>query len=269
MFNPLELKRRFVQSQIEKSFSDDLEKAKYQVGQPHPNNPNILWTEWAPGKFDWKSKSGKYWKNKGGSTQSSDVKPVTAKEFSKNKNAVVEMLKNCDSKIDSNGDKRYHCEFYALGKDRGSTWFKKSDIEAYLRNYDDAKITPIKSDNASKEQKFKQSFKDASDDVLQKVVDGKIQASDEERKWAKDIINERKEAGVKGDAAKKIIDLLKVHSSKYSDIKKVTAFKTDKGNYYIDYDGADTGIVLNGNKINEKDFENAGVEVVNPNQKKP
>lgn len=46
--------------------SNNLEKAKYQVGQPHPNNPNIVWTEWRPGKFDWKSKNGRYWKNKSG-----------------------------------------------------------------------------------------------------------------------------------------------------------------------------------------------------------
>lgn len=74
---------------------------------------------------------------------------VTSKEFSKNKAIVGEMLKDCDSKIDSNGVKKYHCKFYALGKDRSSSWLKQSDIEAYLRNYNDAKVTAIKSEQSS------------------------------------------------------------------------------------------------------------------------
>jgi hypothetical protein len=72
MFNPLELKKRFVQSQIEKSFSDEIEKAKYQVGQSHPQHPNWVWTEYAPGKFVWKSRNGRHWKNKGGSSDANN-----------------------------------------------------------------------------------------------------------------------------------------------------------------------------------------------------
>ena len=76
MYNPIEEKRRLVQERIAKSFNSginleeemSLEKAKYQVGEPHPNNPNILWTEWRPGKFDWKSKNGRYWKGKAGAS---------------------------------------------------------------------------------------------------------------------------------------------------------------------------------------------------------
>lgn len=192
--------RAFVAGQIEKSFNSDIqgsesdiEKAKYQVGQPHPNNPNILWTEWQPGKFDWKSKNGRYWK----------------------------------------------------GKTGGAT------------------------DN-SKEQKFKQAFKDADETILQKVIDGKIQASDSEKKWAKDILDERKGAKVKDAAAKKVIDLLTASSSKYTDIKKVVAFKTDKGNWAIDYDGANTGIILNGSKLSEAELKRAGVKIegANANSKK-
>ena len=268
MENLIQKHRAFVASQIEKSFniniqSDevDIEKA-HKDGDMHPNG-KWVWVQTANGgKGDWRVAGARTHKNaSAGAIPSSDVKPVTAKEFSKNKNAVVEMLKNCDSKTDSNGDKRYHCEFYALGKDRGSAWFKKSDIEAYLRSYDDAKITPIKSDNASKEHKFKQSFKDASDNVLQKVVDGKIQASSEEKKWAQDILDERKASDVKTKASKKIIDLLKVASSKYTDISKVVAWKTDRGNYYLDYDGAETGITVDKDVLSDKDFENAGVKV--------
>ena len=192
--------RAFVAGQIEKSFNSDIqdsesdiEKAKYQVGQPHPNNPNILWTEWQPGKFDWKSKNGRYWKGKNGGAA---------------------------------GD--------------------------------------------SKEQKFKQDFKDADDATLQKVIDGKIQASDSEKKWAKDILDERKGDKVKDAAAKKVIDLLTTSSSKYTDIKKVVAFKTDKGNWAIDYDGANTGVILNGSKLSEAELKRAGVKIegANANSKK-
>lgn len=118
-----------------------------------------------------------------------------------------------------------------------------------------------KSDN---EKKFKEDFKDASDDVLQKIVEGKIQAGDQERKWATDIINERKKSGKSEAAAKKIIDLLTTSSSKYTDIKKVVAFKTDKGNWAIDYDGANTGIILNGSKLSERELKAAGVKIEKP-----
>lgn len=122
-----------------------------------------------------------------------------------------------------------------------------------------------KSDN---EKKFKENFKDASDDVLQKIVEGKIQAGDQERKWATDIINERKKSGKSEAAAKKIIDLLTTSSSKYTDIKKVVAFKTNKGNWAIDYDGANTGMILNGSKLSERELKAAGVKIEGANANK-
>lgn len=36
------------------------EKAKWQVGDIHPQHPNWIWTEYAPGKFDWRHANGKY-----------------------------------------------------------------------------------------------------------------------------------------------------------------------------------------------------------------
>jgi len=122
-----------------------------------------------------------------------------------------------------------------------------------------------KSDN---ERKFKEDFKDASDDVLQKIVEGKIQAGDQEKKWATDIINERKKSGKSEAAAKKVIDLLTASSSKYTDIKKVVAFKTDNGNWAIDYDGANTGIILNGSKLSERELRTAGVKIEGANANK-
>lgn len=121
-----------------------------------------------------------------------------------------------------------------------------------------------KKTKADNEKKFKDNFKDASDEVLQKIVEGKIQASDHEKKWATDIINERKKAGKSDAAAKKIIDLLTISNSKYTDIKKVVAFKTDKGNWAIDYDGANTGLILNGAKLSERELKVAGVKIEKP-----
>lgn len=43
---------------ISKSEENDLEKA-HQVGDIHPQNPNWVWTEYAPGKFDWRTNKKK------------------------------------------------------------------------------------------------------------------------------------------------------------------------------------------------------------------
>ena len=190
MFNPIEMKRRMVQERIEKSFDNEIEKAKHQVGEVHPNG-KWIWTEYAPGKFDWKSKKGKYYKN-GGSNAA-----VTSK----------------------------------TPEDKGYA------------------------------ERFKKNFKDASDDVLNKVISGKIQGTDADKRLAKEILNERKSYAEGEKYAAKIIDLLTTSNSKYTDIKKVVAFKTDKGNWAIDYDGANTGIILNGSKLSEKGLKSAGVKI--------
>ena len=54
--NPIIEHRKFVASQIEKSFGEeiDFEKA-HNVGDVHPNG-KWVWTEYAPGKFDWRNK---------------------------------------------------------------------------------------------------------------------------------------------------------------------------------------------------------------------
>ena len=197
MFNPIETKRRMVQERIEKSFDNEIEKAKHQVGEVHPNG-KWIWTEYAPGKFDWKSKKGKYYKN-GGSNAA-----VTSK----------------------------------TPEDKGYA------------------------------ERFKKNFKDASDDVLNKVISGKIQGTDADKRLAKEILNERKSYAEGEKYAAKIIDLLTTSNSKYTDIKKVVAFKTDKGNWAIDYDGANTGIILNGSKLSEKGLKAAGVKIEGANNEK-
>ena len=197
MLNPIEMRRRMVQERIEKSFDNEIEKAKHQVGEVHPNG-KWIWTEYAPGKFDWKSKKGKYYKN-GGS------------------NAAVPS--------------------------------KTPEDNGYA-------------------ERFKKNFKDASDDVLNKVISGKIQGTDADKRLAKEILNERKSYAEGEKYAAKIIDLLTTSNSKYTDIKKVVAFKTDKGNWAIDYDGANTGIILNGSKLSEKGLKAAGVKIEGANNEK-
>ena len=111
------------------------------------------------------------------------------------------------------------------------------------------------------EKKFKQNFKNAQDGILQKIIDGKIQAGAHEKKWAQDILDERKKGSAGDKAAAKIIDLMKISNSKYSDISKVVAFKTDKGNWAIDYDGANTGLIIGKDHLSEAELKAAGVKI--------
>lgn len=115
--------------------------------------------------------------------------------------------------------------------------------------------------HSDNEKKFKQNFKDAQDGLLQKIIDGKIQAGAHEKKWAQDILDERKKGSEGDKAAAKIIDLMKISNSKYSDIKKVVAFKTDKGNWAMDYDGANTGLIIGKDHLSEKELKAAGVKI--------
>ena len=120
------------------------------------------------------------------------------------------------------------------------------------------------------EKKFKQNFKNAQDGILQKIIDGKIQAGAHEKKWAQDILDERKKGSAGDKAAAKIIDLMKISNSKYSDISKVVAFKTDKGNWAMDYDGANTGLIIGKDHLSEAELKAAGVKIegANANSKK-
>ena len=52
----------------------------HQVGDIHPNG-KWIWTEYAPGKFDWKSKNGKYYKNSGSAVGDQISKPVKVSKF--------------------------------------------------------------------------------------------------------------------------------------------------------------------------------------------
>ena len=115
--------------------------------------------------------------------------------------------------------------------------------------------------HSENEKKFKQNFKNAKDGILQKIIDGKIQAGAHEKKWAQDILDERKKGSAGDKAAAKIIDLMKISNNKYSDISKVVAFKTDKGNWAMDYDGANTGLIIGKDHLSEAELKAAGVKI--------
>ena len=122
--------------------------------------------------------------------------------------------------------------------------------------------------HTDKEKQFKQNFKNAQDGILQKIIDGKIQAGAHEKKWAQDILDERKKGSAGDKAAAKIIDLMKISNSKYSDISKVVAFKTDKGNWAMDYDGANTGLIIGKDHLSEAELKAAGVKIEGANANK-
>lgn len=111
------------------------------------------------------------------------------------------------------------------------------------------------------DKEFLDTFRDASDDVLNKIVSGNIQASDREKKLVQQIIDERKKPKV-GDVSKltaqqksmvdKVMDKgFLMTSSKYNDKSKVELKKTSKGNWRCYYDGRDIGATISGKLISD------------------
>lgn len=118
------------------------------------------------------------------------------------------------------------------------------------------------------DKEFLDTFRDASDDVLNKIVSGKIQASDKEKKLAQQIIDERKKPKV-GDVSKltaqqksmvdKVMDKgFLMSSNKYKDKSKVELKKTDKGNWRCYYDGRDIGTTISGKLITDSAAKKIG-----------
>lgn len=183
MENLILQKRKMVQDRIQKSFESEIEKA-YSVGQSHPKHPDWLWTDLGNGKFDWKSKNGKWWKGKTGNvaTPAPASKPAAQKKFDADVTEHVdELVKKIGKDKALERFERYIKEYGDDGTKFGAMMkYKYSQAAEYLKG--------------KAESDFKKTFKDARDEVLQQVVSGKIQASADERKWAKDIIDERKKS---------------------------------------------------------------------------
>lgn len=71
-------------------------------------------------------------------SESKTINPSSDRAYRVTSEQLDELLSQCEEK-----DSKYHVKLYALGQDRGNHWMKRSDIEAYLRNYNDSKIEPI------------------------------------------------------------------------------------------------------------------------------
>ena len=206
MENLILQKRKMVQSRIEKSFESGLQISELQciekahnVGDVHPNG-KWVWTEIRPGKFDWRVKknSNSNGSKKGSAPQSSGKQATTefnrqqlqqsSKQFASSKKYDADVMEHVDELVKK------------IGKDKALERF-----ERYIKEYGDdgtkfGAMMKYKYSQAAEylkgkaESDFKKTFKDARDEVLQQVVSGKIQASADERKWAKDIIDERKKS---------------------------------------------------------------------------
>ena len=121
----------------------------------------------------------------------------------------------------------------------------------------------IKSD-----EDFKKLMRNVSDTILNKIVSGKIQASDREKKLVQEILDDRKKPTV-GDVSKltaqqksmvdKVMDKgFLMSSNKYNDKSKVELKKTDKGNWRCYYDGRDIGTTISGKLITDSAAKKIG-----------
>ena len=61
--------------------------------------------------------------------------------------------------------------------------------------------------------KFLENFKDASDDILNKIVSGKVQAVDRERKLAQQILDSRKKKSIKSGTSTDDLSSTKINLS--------------------------------------------------------
>ena len=91
--------RNMVCERIKKSFSTDLEKGR-AVGDIHPTHSNWVWTEYKPGKFDWRTVGGRVHKK----TQAVNTSPNNA-SASASKSKVSDKNKPEQSSKPTNSNK--------------------------------------------------------------------------------------------------------------------------------------------------------------------
>lgn len=114
---------------------------------------------------------------------------------------------------------------------------------------------------SKRDEDFKKLMRNASDTVLNKIVSGKIQASDRDKELVQEILNDRNKPNV-GDVSKltaqqksmvdKVMDKgFLMTSSKYNDKSKVELKKTPKGNWRCYYDGRDIGATISNKLISD------------------
>lgn len=79
-------------------------------------------------------------KKKSSSESNRVVNPSSSKKYRITSGQLDKILSGAETKVE-NGNKKYFVHYTALGKDRGSSWQTKSQIEAYLRGWDDAQVS--------------------------------------------------------------------------------------------------------------------------------
>lgn len=80
-------------------------KASHYVGEVHPKNPNWIWMEYAPGKFDWKSLRGKQAAEQFPDRAVVDTPETAKKSESKAEKPAKKQSKKSDKKQDKEAKK--------------------------------------------------------------------------------------------------------------------------------------------------------------------
>lgn len=118
---------------------------------------------------------------------------------------------------------------------------------------------------------FKEKFGKTDNSILKRIVSGDLRASEDEKGWAKEILDERKKEEKKKLTADSVINFLKSFNSKWTDINKVVAFETKaNGRYYweMDYDGEYTDVLIPKSKFSEDDLKEIGIRIEKPQNTK-
>lgn len=233
--------RQAVQENIEKAFDlgfdadnniEGIEKAKHQVGDIHPNG-RWVWTEWAPGKFDWKSLKGKHHKN---SASSQSNQQTTAQQQITDDKEVASFMDKI--KIFSN---KYN--------DPSKVSVSKTPKGGWNVRYDGHRLgifnaSTLSEETANKQgwnegsgEKFKQRWKnkhkDLSDETIQSYADNSrdVKYKQDVVDAAKELLEERKKEKKKDEKSNKLKDLKKKIKDVYGDESEPTI--TDKNTILI------------------------------------
>ena len=263
------------------------EKAKHQDGDMHPNGKWVWVSSANGGKGDWRTKGGRtHTKHSAGGNAGSTTNTTstsTQKKPSSQYSPMTIKTTKSDGSVSEVKDYGEVKKFKQNGKDVYSIQFKNNSTHGVFSSAKDAQS--VIDDAKSKESKpspqivgttkkitsdkqFLDTFRDASDDILNNIVSGKIQASDKEKKLAQQILDERKKPKV-GDVSKltaqqksmvdKVMDKgFLMTNNKYNDKSKIELKKTDKGNWRCYYDGKDIGVTIAGSTITDSAAKKIG-----------
>lgn len=188
--------RQAVQENIEKAFDlgfdadnniEGIEKAKHNVGDIHPNG-RWVWTEYAPGKFDWKSLKGKH--HKGSQQTTTQQQTTDDKEVASfmDKVKIFSSKYNDPSKISVSktprGSWNVRYDGHRLGIFNASTL---SEETANKQGWNEDSGEKFK-------QRWKNEHKDLSDETIQSYADNSrdIKYKQDVVDAAKELLEERK-----------------------------------------------------------------------------